>query len=380
MRAGMECHKLLTTNKNSDKSCVKMGSEDNFTYAMELIHATTLSMVLVNTVKLKVLETIAKVGSDARLSARDIASRLSIPNQDAPDMIDRMLRLLATHSIVTCTEGVHESKPVRVYGLTPVGKYFIPNEEGISLGPFAQLIQDKVFVDSWFELEDAVLNGGVPFDKVHGAHSFEYPALDARFNKVFNQAMLNHTTILMKEILEHYRGFDNLERVVDVGGGLGHTLAMIISKHPNIKGINFDLPHVTQQAQLYEGIDHVGGDMFKEVPEGDTIFMKWILHDWSDDHCIKLLKNCYKALPKNGKVIIIEAILPFLPDTSSNVKVNTHMDVLMMTQNTGGKERTEDEFLALAKSAGFKGIKKECFLRNFWVMEFYKYIYIYIYI
>ncbi|KAM0061593.1 putative caffeate O-methyltransferase [Helianthus debilis subsp. tardiflorus] len=316
-----------------------MGSEDNFTYAMELINGTTLSMVLVNTVKLKVLETIAKEGPDAQLSGRDIASRLSIPNQDAPDMIDRMLRLLATHSIVTCTEGVHESKPIRVYGLTPVGKYFIPNEEGISLGPLAQLVQDKVFVDSWFELEDAVLNGGVPFDK---------------------------------EILEHYRGFDNLECVVDVGGGLGHTLAMIISKHPNIKGINFDLPHVTQHAQLYEGIDHVGGDMFKEVPEGDAIFMKWILHDWSDDHCIKLLKNCYKALPKNGKVIIIEAILPFLPDTSASVKVNTNMDVFMMTVNTGGKERTEDEFLALAKSAGFKGIKKECFLCNFWVMEFYK--------
>ncbi|MFS7996721.1 putative caffeate O-methyltransferase [Helianthus anomalus] len=65
--------------------------------------------------------------------------------------------------------------------------------------------------------------------------------------------MLNHTTILMKEILEHYPGFDNLQRVVDVGGGLGHTLAMIISKHPNIKGTNFDLPHVTQHAQLYEG-------------------------------------------------------------------------------------------------------------------------------
>ncbi|KAM0007780.1 putative caffeate O-methyltransferase [Helianthus debilis subsp. tardiflorus] len=112
--------------------------------------------------------------------------------------------------------------------------------------------------------------------------------------------------------------------------------------------------------------------MFKEVPEGDAIFMKWILHDWSDDHCIKLLKNCYKALPKNGKVIIIEAILPFLPDTSASVKVNTNMDVFMMTVNTGGKERTEDEFLALAKSAGFKGIKKECFLCNFWVMEFYK--------
>nr|GFB49924.1 caffeic acid 3-O-methyltransferase-like [Tanacetum cinerariifolium] len=110
----------------------------------------------------------------------------------------------------------------------------------------------------------------------------------------------------------------------------------------------------------------------EEVPQGDAIFMKWILHDWSDKHCTKLLKNCYKALPENGKVIIVEAVLPFLPETSNSVKVSTQMDALMMTQSPGGKERTEDEFLALAKSGGFKGIRKECFACNFWVMEFYK--------
>ncbi|KAK9075129.1 hypothetical protein SSX86_003449 [Deinandra increscens subsp. villosa] len=322
-----------------------MGSnEDPFTRAMELINSTSFTMVLENIIKLKVLETIAEAGPDARLYGYDIASRLSIPNQDAPDMLDKMLHLLASHSIVTCTEGVHESRRVRVYGLTPVAKYFIPNEQGVSLGPFMQLILDKVLTDGWFELKDAVLNGGVPFNKVHGAHAFEYPAIDARFNELFNKGMVNHTTILMKEILKHYRGFNNLKCVVDVGGGLGITLS----------------------------IEHVGGDMFKEVPQGDAISMKWILHDWDDGSCVKLLKNCYKALPDNGKVIIVEAILPFLPDTSSSVKVTTYLDVSMMTQNPGGKERTEDEFLALVKSAGFKGIRKECFICNFWVMEFYK--------
>lgn len=76
-------------------------------------------------------------------------SRLLITNQDAPDMIDRMLRLLASHSIVTCNEGVHESRPVRIYGLTPVAKYFIPNEDGASLGVLLELSQDKVFIDAW---------------------------------------------------------------------------------------------------------------------------------------------------------------------------------------------------------------------------------------
>ncbi|KAI3743981.1 hypothetical protein L1987_57053 [Smallanthus sonchifolius] len=198
------------------------------------------------------------------------------------------------------------------------------------------------------------------------------PALDARFNEVFNKAMVDHTTIVMKEVLEYYHGFNNLERVVDVGGGLGITINMIVTKHPNIKGINFDLPHVTQRAPFYQGVQHVGGDMFKEVPQGDAIFMKWILHDWSDDHCVKLLKNCYKALPDDGKVIIVEVILPFVTDTSSSTKVNTQIDAVMMANFHGGKERTEDEFLALAKGAGFMGLRKKCFACNFWVMEFYK--------
>ncbi|XP_076943954.1 cathecol O-methyltransferase 1-like [Bidens hawaiensis] len=347
-------------------------NEDHFTSAIELACSILLGMVLMNTINLKVLETIAETGPDSQLSSHDIASRLSIPNQDAPDMIDRMLCLLASHSIVTCNKRVHESGPIRVYGLTPIAKYFIPNEDGVSLGPLIQLAQDKVFTKSWYGLEDAVLNGGVPFTKVHGVHAFEYPTLDARFNEVFNKAMVNHTTFVTKEILKHYRGFDNLKSVVDVGGGLGITLSMIISKHPTIKGINFDLPHVTQLAPVYQDIEHVGGDMFKEVPTGDAIFMKWILHDWGDDYCVKLLKNCYKALPDNGKVIIVDAILPFIPDTSSSFKATAHLDAIMMTQYSGGKERTEDEFLALAKGGGFMGIIKKCFVCNFWVIEFYK--------
>ncbi|KAD4982215.1 hypothetical protein R6Q59_001787 [Mikania micrantha] len=349
-----------------------MSSNDHFIYAMELATSMSLSMVLVTVIKLKVLEAIAEAGQDAPLTAKEIVSRLLITNQEAPDMVDRMLRLLASYSIVTCTEAIHESKPVRVYGLTPVAKYFIPNEDGASLGATMQLAQDKVFIESWLGLKDSVIEGGVAFDKVHGVHAFEYPSLNARFNEVFNKAMLDHTTIVMKEVLECYDGFKNLKRVVDVGGGLGITINMIVTKYPKITGINFDLPHVTQCAPLYQGIQHVGGDMFKEVPQADAVFMKWILHDWSDDHCVKLLKNCYKALPDDGKVIVVEVILPFVPDTSSSTKLNTLVDAVMLANYHGGKERTEDEFLALAKSAGFMGIRKICFACNFWVMEFYK--------
>lgn len=85
-------------------------------------------------------------------------------------------------------------------------------------------------------------------------HAFEYSGVDSRFNHVFNAAMYNHTTIVIKSILNLYKGFEHLKQLVDVGGGLGVTLNQIISKYPHINGINFDLPHVIGQAPSYPGM------------------------------------------------------------------------------------------------------------------------------
>ena len=105
-----------------------------------------------------------------------------------------------------------------------------------------------------FKLKDSVTDGGIAFDKFYGMNVFEYMALDARFRLVFNNAMVNHTTIVMNEILDCYHCFVNLKRLIDVGGGLGINLNMIVSKHPTIKGINFDQPHVIQRAPIYPGM------------------------------------------------------------------------------------------------------------------------------
>ncbi|KAM5555801.1 caffeic acid 3-O-methyltransferase [Rosa sericea] len=353
--------------------------EESFSYAMQLVTSTVLSMSMQSAVELGVFDIIAKAGAGAGLSSTQIAAQLGTKNSEAPMMLDRILRLLASHSVLNCTvvnaNDDHSDGPnfQRVYSLAPVSKYFVKSDEdGVSLGALMALIQDKVFLDSWFQLKGAVVEGGIPFNRVHGTHAFEYPGLDPRFNQVFNTAMFNHTTIVIKKILDLYKGFEHVKQLVDVGGGLGVTLSLITSRYPHIKGINFDLPHVIKDAPSYTGVEHVGGDMFASVPSGDAIFMKWILHDWSDEHCLKLLKNCYNAIPDNGKVIVVEALLPVVPETSTAVKSTSQLDVLMMTQNPGGKERSEQEFIALATAAGFRGIRYECFVCNFWVMEFFK--------
>ncbi|KAH7570907.1 hypothetical protein ACOSP7_019443 [Xanthoceras sorbifolium] len=359
-----------------DSVPTQTSDEEAYLFAMQLASGSVLPMVLKSAIELDLLEIIAKAGPGASMSPSEIASQLPTNNPDAPLMLDRILRLLASYSILTCSLTDDGGKFERLYGLEPVCKYLTKNKDGISASANLSLMsQDKVPMESWYYLKDAVLEGGIPFNKAFGMTSFEYHGTDPRFNKIFNNAMSSHSTITMKKILQAYKlGFEGLKSIVDVGGGIGAILYMIISNHHSIiKAINFDLPHVIENAPSYPGVEHVGGDMFVSVPKGDAIFMKSLLHDWSDEQCLKILKNCYEALPANGKVIVCELILPVNPNRPSlGSKVVIHVDCIMLANCPGGKERTEDEFKALAMGAGFQGFQVVCCAYQFHIMEFLK--------
>uniref|UniRef100_A0A7N0TFD3 Uncharacterized protein n=1 Tax=Kalanchoe fedtschenkoi TaxID=63787 RepID=A0A7N0TFD3_KALFE len=341
-------------------------------YASQLLNSVVLPMVLNAAVQLDLFEIMARFGQQGGggMSAEEIAAMLETSNPEAPAMVDRMLCLLTSYDVVKCSVS---SSGSRVYTMAPMCRYLLKNETGgASYGPLLKIFHGKVFMETWFHLKDAVLEGGVPFHRAHGLHLFEYSSKDQAFGEEFNEAMLNHTTMFMSDMLEGNKGFEHVNQLVDVGGGLGASLSMITSKYPHIKGINFDLPQVIQHAPSYPGVEHVGGDMFESVPSGDTIFMKYILHDWSDAHCLQLLKNCHKALPEDGKVIVVDANLPEIPDSGSNTKNICQLDLNMMATFPGGKERRASEFLALAKQAGFSGITHAGCFRLCWVMEFHK--------
>ncbi|TKY61190.1 Anthranilate N-methyltransferase [Spatholobus suberectus] len=349
--------------------------EDELAFCMEKMVSFVLPMALRTSFELGVFDILVKAGEGAKLSAKDIALQIGTNNPEAPAMLDRLLSLLVSHSLLSCSVPEQQQSlglPQRFYSLTRGSKYFVADPDGISLGFAAVLFLDQVFYKSWSELKGAILEGGVAFDRAHGMHAFEYPSVDPRFNEVFNKGMIGMTTVIMKRVLELYKGLEHVTKLVDVGGGLGVNLKMITSKYPHIQGINFDLPHVIEHAPDYAGVEHVGGDMFESVPSGDAIFMKWILHDWSDQHCLKLLKNCYKATPDDGKVIVVDSILSFVPETTATAKGALGSDLIMMTQNPGGKERTRHEFMELAKGSGFSGVRFICCVCGHWVMEFYK--------
>ena len=122
---------------------------------------------------------------------------------------------------------------------------------------YSSNILQITYILSWhcfrYYLKDAVLNGGIPFNKAYDKTIFDYFGTDARFNKVFDNGMSNYSAIIMKKLLENYKGFEGVSTLVDVGGDTGATLNMILSAYPTIKGINFDLPRVIEVAPNYKG-------------------------------------------------------------------------------------------------------------------------------
>nr|BAE79723.1 reticuline-7-O-methyltransferase [Eschscholzia californica] len=242
------------------------------------------------------------------------------------------------------------------YGLTPSSKCLLKDSK-FNLAPFVLLETHPWITDPWNYLGKCVQEGGSGFVKAHGSDVFKFGSDHPEFFKLFYDGMECSTKVLVQVVLDKYQQvFKDVKSIVDVGGGTGMMISEIVKNHPHIKGINFDLPHVVAEAPDYPGVEHVGGDMFVEIPQADAITMKGILHDWNDDACVKILENCKKAIPKNGKVIIIDCVLnPDGDDLFDDIKVVS--DLGMRVHCSDGKERTEAEWEKLLKKGGFPRYK-----------------------
>ncbi|XVF24543.1 hypothetical protein REPUB_Repub13aG0137300 [Reevesia pubescens] len=365
-------------NQQSSSSSYMSEEEEAFGYAWCLRSSIMFSYVLDAAIQLGVFDILTKAGPDAHISSYEIASQLQANNPDAPSLLDRILRLLACYNLVSCTsrnvdgDGDEDGnyKVERLYGLALPGKAFASDENGGSLAGFT-LSKEKV--DVWLQLKDFVLEGGKnTFERVHGMPVYQFMSLNPEPARRFDKAMTNISKFIVKKVVEKYQGFEGITTLVDVGGGYGITLNIIISNYPSIKGINFDMPHVIQEAPSYPGVEHIGGNMFSSVPKADAIMMKDVLHNWNDECCLNLLKNCYEALPVKGKVIVISYVMFEEPEPSNGAKFISQMD-LVMTMLDGAKQRTENQFKALAMAAGFSKFQLKCRIFNVvGVMEFYK--------
>ncbi|XP_010526878.1 PREDICTED: (R,S)-reticuline 7-O-methyltransferase-like isoform X2 [Tarenaya hassleriana] len=277
----------------------------------------------------------------------------------SPPLLGRIMRFLSHQGIFK--EVITKDGLVGGYLNTPLSRLMMSsNRDDKSKAPLILMESSPVMLAPWLKLSAVVSNaateeGSQPFEVVHGKDVWAYCAEDPRHSEMFNEAMACDTRRLVPVIAGACSDvFEGVSTVVDVGGGKGDALGVLVKAFPWIKGFNFDLPHVVETALKFDGVENVGGDMFERVPNADAVFIKWVLHDWNDEVCIKLLEKCREAIPrKGGKVVIVDAVVGEKKKGDRLEYARLMLDMVMMAHTTRGRERTLEEWDHVITEAGF---------------------------
>jgi hypothetical protein len=259
--------------------------------------------------------------------------------------------MLAGHGVFA------EESPGR-FRLTPAAAVLQRRVPG-SLHDAVKMVGDMAGDGSWWNavghLRHSVLTSEPVFNYVHGMGFFEFLTQHSKAGKWFDRGLANFATPENAAIVGAYH-FTPFPRVVDVGGGQGGLLAEILKAHPAVRGTLYDRAEVVQEpayltgAGLVDRCEIVGGDFFKSVPAGgDAYILKRILHDWSDQRCVQILRTCREAMGEKTRILVVDAVVP--PGNESHP--SKVMDILMMAL-VEGRERTEEEFRDLYRQGGLR--------------------------
>ena len=309
---------------------------------MQIATGFQLSACLYVAAKLNIADLVAH----KRCSTEELAARTGT-NADA---LYRVLRALISIGIFA------EPEP-RIIGLSPGAEPLRSDVPG-SVHDLVLWAADPFLIHIVSELLYSVETGKPAVEHLYGKPAFECIATMPRVQAAFNHGMTAISREFAPAVLDAY-DFSGIETLMDVAGGQGYFISEALRRHRKMNGILLDLPHVVESARhmLSEtGVDDrcqtVAGDFFEEVPAGaDGYYLQHIIHDWDDEHALKILGNIRKALAgrNRGRMLIVDAVLPETPDPHP-AKL---LDLVMLTI-PGGRERTEPEWHELCAKAGFR--------------------------
>ncbi|HEY3560111.1 MAG TPA: methyltransferase [Kribbella sp.] len=251
-----------------------------------------------------------------------------------PVALARLLRALSAL-------GLYEATDDR-YANTSLGDA-LRTDAPQSIAGWARYVGQGSQWQAYGALEHSVRTGETAFPSVHGESLWSYRAEHPAERELFDAAMLSVSKTQAEAIVSAY-DFGSFPTVVDVGGGRGLLLSAVLSRCPGVEGVLFDQPAVVAEAVVDCRV--VGGNFFEEVPEGSLHLLKSVLHDWADPEAIAILRTVRRAMPADGRLLILEHLLDQAPDP-----VRTAFTDLNMLVMTGGQERTTDEYRTLLAAA-----------------------------
>lgn len=281
------------------------------------------------------------------MAASDVARDL----ESDRDRTYRLLRAMAHF-------GVLEEDDGRRFALTPLGELFQADHPH-SVRSDLLFNRSPEWLRSMLHLPAVVSEGAPPgFVREFGVGFFEYATSNPGFARVYNELMefasRDHPGVFLDAL--GGEGFPRGSVVCDVGGGRGQFLCHLLEAIPTVEGVVFDRPSVVAETDqrwaptlgVADRCEYVGGDMFEEVPRADCYVLKWILHNWTDDDCHRILSTIHDAGPADSRLFVLESIVPG-PSTPHHAK---RLDVTMMAQ-VGGRERTKAEYAELLERSGW---------------------------
>lgn len=198
---------------------------------------------------------------------------------------------------------------------------------------------------------EAIRHGRPAFDLRYGQSFFEYLTTNPATGLMFAEGMASMSAGENGHILASYK-FPGTGTVVDVGGGRGGLLLEVLRANPELHGLLLDQEEVLAGNVLGELGDparweSVPGDFFESVPAGDAYLVKNVLHDWNDEQCVRILRNCRAAMNPGARIIAIDAVLP----ASNEPHFGKAVDIMMLLL-ASGQERTRPEWNTVFAAAG----------------------------
>lgn len=261
------------------------------------------------------------------------------------DTLYRVLRALAG-------VGIFEETQHRVFQLTPMGACLKTG----AMRPAALMVHSDWNDRAWSHLLHSVRTGEAAFARAHGKPIADWLESNPAAGRVLSEANAMKAAHAHRAIVEAY-DFAGIDMLIDVGGGYGALMAEILDAFPSMKGIVADLPSVVHGADkllrdrgLESRCQTAACDFFREVPKGgDAYLLSHILHDWPDDRCRTILKNCRSAMTPGTKLLVVEMLVP--PGNEPSMAKLLDLEMLVIT---GGRERTLEEYRRLLEVSGFQ--------------------------
>ncbi len=227
----------------------------------------------------------------------------------------------------------------------------------------------------WANLLGSVRAGVSARELATGRQGYAHIEDDPEGGRIFNGAMVEITRLVAAE-LARVVDFSAARNVVDIGGGYGELLSAILSAHPHLRGILFDLPHAmcgaaarAGQAGVSDRFELASGSFFEAIPPGaDMYLLKSILHNWNDAQCGVILQQCRRAMPDGARLIVVERMMPQRLSASAHDRAVARSDLNMLV-GLAGRERTMDEFASLLADAGLRVARAGAAVREFTAIE-----------